>query len=144
MKRKSILAVLLVLVLATLAIVPAVAQDEFIFGMILVGPQNDGGWSQAHYEGGLYVEEQIPGAKMLVFEKLNPADAPEVTLESVVQEMVDQGATLIFTTSDEFEEDTTAAAANPAFADVTFINVSGDDAYSGDEPANVGNLMGTM
>jgi simple sugar transport system substrate-binding protein len=67
-----------------------------------------------------------------------------VTLESVVQEMVNQGATLIFTTSDEFEEDTTAAAQNPNFADVTFINVSGDDAYTGDAPANVGNVMGTM
>lgn len=144
MKRRSLLLGLLVLMVAALAVVPAAAQDEFTFGMILVGPQNDGGWSQAHYEGGLYVEEQIPGSNMLVFEKLNPADAPEVTLESVVQEMVDQGAKLIFTTSDEFEEDTTAVAQNPAFADVTFINISGDDAYSGDAPTNVGNLMGTM
>ena len=27
--------------------------------MILVGPQNDQGWSQAHYEAGLYVVEQL-------------------------------------------------------------------------------------
>jgi simple sugar transport system substrate-binding protein len=25
---------------------------EFTFGMLLVGPYNDHGWSQAHYEGG--------------------------------------------------------------------------------------------
>jgi simple sugar transport system substrate-binding protein len=144
MKHKFRSLSLVVLMLGIVAIVPAVAQDEFTFGMILVGPQNDGGWSQAHYEGGKYVEEHIPGAKMLVFEKLNPADSPEVTLESVVQDMVDQGANLIFTTSDEFEEDTTAAANNPNFKDVTFVNVSGDDAYTGDAPANVGNVMGTM
>jgi len=142
MKRKLLLLSLLVIVLTVLAIVPVSAQDEFTFGMILVGPQNDGGWSQANYEGGLYVEENVLGSNMLVFEKLNPADSPEVTLESVVQDMVDQGAQLIFTTSDEFEEDTSAVAAN--FADVTFINVSGDDAYTGDAPANVGNVMGTM
>ncbi len=28
--------------------------------MILVGPYNDNGWSQANYEGGLYVEERLP------------------------------------------------------------------------------------
>jgi len=144
MKRKLLSLSLLVFVLGVIAIAPVAAQDEFTFGMILVGPQNDGGWSQAHYEGGQYVEANVPGATMLVFEKLNPADSPETTLESVVQDMVDQGATLIFTTSDEFEEDTTAAASNANFADVTFINVSGDDAYIGDAPANVGNVMGTM
>ena len=28
------------------------AMEELIFGMILVGPENDRGWSQAHREGG--------------------------------------------------------------------------------------------
>ena len=143
MKRRLLLLTMFVVV-GLIAVVPAAAQDEFTFGLVLVGPQNDGGWSQAHFEGGKYVEEKIPGSKMLVFEKLNPADSPEVTLESVVQEMVDQGAKLIFTTSDEFEEDTTAVAKNPNFADITFINVSGDDVYTGDAPPNVGNLMGMM
>ena len=29
-----------------------VSGEGFKFGMILVGPQNDRGWSQAHFEGG--------------------------------------------------------------------------------------------
>jgi simple sugar transport system substrate-binding protein len=128
--------------LVLLAIVPAVAQDEFVFGMVLVGPKNDRGWSQAHYEGGLYVEENVPGARMVLFESLNPAAAPETTLEDVVTEMIDQGATLIFTTSDEFEEDTGVSAAN--HPDVTFINISGDDAYTGEAPPNLGNVMPQM
>lgn len=54
MHRKVILLVILALLLVSL--VPAAAQDdEFVFGVILVGPRNDRGWSQAHYEGGLYV-----------------------------------------------------------------------------------------
>ena len=44
------------------------APEEFVFGVILVGPKNDRGWSQAHYEGGLYIEENLPGARMIVFE----------------------------------------------------------------------------
>jgi simple sugar transport system substrate-binding protein len=117
---------LLILLLA-LMVVPVQAQDEeFVFGMILVGPANDGGWSQAHYEGGLYVEENVPGAQMLVFESLNPADAPEATLESVVTDMVDAGAQLIITSSDSFEQDTDAVAA--LFPDVVFVNVSGSNA----------------
>lgn len=135
--------VLLVVLFTSLLVGPALAQDdEFVFGLVLVGPQNDHGWSQAHYEGGQYVEEQIPGTRMIVFESLNPADAPETTLLDVVTEMVDQGARLIITTSDAFEEDTTRVAEQ--FPEVTFINVSGDDALTGEAPSNVGNLMGQM
>ena len=89
---------------------PEVEAEPVTFGMVLVGPKNDRGWSQAHNEGGLYVEETLPGSEMIVFESLNPADKPEATLESVVDEMVAAGATLIFTTSDEFEEDTLGLA----------------------------------
>ena len=115
---------------------------EFVFGLILVGPKNDHGWSQAHYEAGLYVEENLPGARMIVFESLNPADKPEATLEGVVDEMVADGASLIFTTSDEFEEDTVGAAEK--YPEVVFINVSGDDVLTGEAPANEGNIMGRM
>lgn len=134
---------------------PAIAQDEFIFGMILVGPRNDRGWSQAHYEGGLYVEENMPGARMLLFESLNPADSPEATLESVVADMIEQGAKLILTTSDSFEKDTDAVAAK--YPNVIFVNMSGsnaleikaNDLFGGEAedeltPPNVGNIMPQM
>jgi simple sugar transport system substrate-binding protein len=49
---------------------------------------------------------------------------------------------LIFTTSDEFEEDTSVVAAN--YPDVTFINISGDDVLTGEAPPNLGNIMGRM
>lgn len=111
-------------------------------GMVLVGPKNDHGWSQAHAEGGQFVVDNIPGSELIVFESLNPADKPEATLEGVVDDMVAEGATLIFTTSDEFEEDTLGVAEK--YPDVTFINVSGDDAKTGEAPPNLGNLMGRM
>ena len=141
MTRRMLFAVVVVLVFVGMSI-PAFAQDEFVFGMVLVGPQNDRGWSQAHFEGGQYVEDRVEDTRMVVFESLNPAASPETTLLDVVNEMVDQGAQLIFTTSDEFEEDTTAVAAS--FPDVVFINVSGDDVLTGEAPANLGNVMGQM
>jgi simple sugar transport system substrate-binding protein len=140
MKRNIFLTALLAISLLLLAVGSLSAQtDEFVFGMVLVGPHDDRGWSQAHYEGGLAVEENVEGARMLVFESLNPVDAPETTLRDVVEIFVDEGAQLVITTSDAFEEDTTALAAD--FPDVTFVNVSGDDVLTGEAPANVGNLM---
>ncbi|MCS6836528.1 MAG: BMP family ABC transporter substrate-binding protein [Anaerolineae bacterium] len=153
MKRFTLAA--LVLGVVAMLSMPATAQDEFIFGMILVGPRNDRGWSQAHFEGGLYVEQNMPGAKMLLFESLNPADAPEATLESVAADMIEQGAKLILTTSDSFEKDTDAVAAK--YPDVIFVNMSGSNAleikahdlFGGEAeeentPPNVGNIMPQM
>lgn len=157
MNRKLSLTLLLLVIFGLLAIVPAFAQDEFVFGVILVGPENDGGWSQAHYEGGLYVEENIPGTRMIYLSSLNPADRPETTLEAAVRDMVDQGARLILTTSDAFELDTDTVAA--LFPDVVFINASGSNALDQNAhdvfpdlipapegeamavPSNIGNVM---
>lgn len=158
MKRSRLL--LVILLLSLTAVLPVQAQEEFVFGLILVGPKDDGGWSQAHYEGGLYAAEHIPGAKMLVYESLNPADSPEATLESVTADLVAAGAKLIVTTSDSFEVETDAVAA--LFPDIAFVNVSGSnalvekayDVYEGIiaapegeaevAPPNVGNLMAGM
>ncbi|MGQ9907221.1 MAG: BMP family lipoprotein [Candidatus Flexifilum sp.] len=142
MRVKGVFVLFVSVLLAVMVIAPIAAQDEIVFGVVLVGPQNDRGWSQAHYEGGQYVEANLPGSRMVVFESLNPADAPETTLSEVVTEMVDQGARVIFTASDAFEEDTAAVARS--FPDVVFINISGDDVLTGEAPSNVGNLMGQM
>ena len=123
-RRVSLL--FMVLVLIIFAGLPAMAQDDVVFGVVLVGPNDDRGWSTSHYEAGLYVEENLPGSSMLFFESLNPADSPETTLMDVVEFMVDEGAQVVFTTSDSFEEDTNGVAA--AFPDVTFINITGSNA----------------
>src|SRR5262249_43236821 len=44
---------------------PTPVPVEFTFGLLMVGPYNDHGWSQAHYEAGQYVEKNVPGAKMV-------------------------------------------------------------------------------
>jgi simple sugar transport system substrate-binding protein len=144
-KRKSwmVLAVLMVAaVLITSCQGVGVKKSEFVFGVVLVGPYNDHGWSEAHYQAGKYVEQKIPGAKMIYFDKLNPADRKGTTLEQVVEELVSQGAKMIFTTSDDFQADTDVVAAK--YPKIPFLMISGDHAKSGKAPKNVANYMGRM
>jgi simple sugar transport system substrate-binding protein len=120
--------------------------EPLVFGMILVGPQNDHGWSQAHFEAGQYLEEKL-GAQMIVLDKVNPADRPETSVEQVVTDMVDQGAQLIFATSDDMKDGIEAAAAE--HPDVPMIWSSGDNAWAEGKDyrpdlTNLGNVMGRM
>ena len=142
MKLKITFVLAMLMALLVVNGLPALAQDQFVFGMILVGPKNDGGWSQDHYEAGERLEQAIPGSKMLVFESLNTSDHPETNLEQVSSQMIDQGAKVIFTTSDDFKDDTDAVAAK--FPDVTFINASGNTVLEGTAPANVGDIDGQL
>jgi simple sugar transport system substrate-binding protein len=119
---------------------------QFVFGMILVGPQNDHGWSQAHYEAGQYLEQKL-GAKMIVIDKVNPADRPNTTVPQVVSDMIDQGAQLIFATSDDFKDGIIEAAGQ--HPDVPMIFSSGDTAWQDGKDyradlTNLGNVMGRM
>lgn len=121
---------------------PAAPAEEFTFGMVLVGPINDGGWNQAHYEGAQYVVEKVPGVKFIYIDKVNPADRPNVKVEQAIEELIGQGAKLIITNSAEFADGTNIAAA--AHPDVFFIHASGDKVLTGEAPPNVRNLMGRM
>ena len=103
----------------------------FVFGMLLVGPYNDHGWSQANYEGGQYLIQKLGGptkAKMIMLDKVNSADRPSVKAEDVVTSMINQGAQLIFATSDDFKDAILAAAA--AHPTVPMVWSSGDSAWA--------------
>ena len=119
---------------------PTATPEPFLFGVVLVGPKDDYGWSEAHYIAAEYAKEHVPESDFITYESLIPGG--EVTLEMVVDDMVAQGAKLIFTTSDAFEEDTIPVAKK--YPDIVFINVSGDDVLTGEAPANEGNFMGKM
>jgi simple sugar transport system substrate-binding protein len=121
---------------------PASTGDGFVFGLVLVGPKDDQGWSEAHYRAGQYVQEQIAGSRMLVMESLNPDAAPHKTLVGVVDEMVAQGAQLILITSDDFAADTTVAARS--HPETAFVHISGDHALQPDALPNIGNYYGRM
>ena len=120
--------------------------QPIVFGVILVGPYNDHGWSEAHYMGGKYVESKIPNTKMIYVDNLNPGAKPGVTVPQVVDDLISKGAKIIFTTSDDFKDGTLEAAKkNP---NVPLVNVSGDHAWKEGKdyqaPSNLSNFMGRM
>lgn len=122
------------------------AGSQLTFGMILVGPQNDRGWSQANYEAGQYIVDRL-GAKMIVLDKVNPSDRPSTSVEQVADDMISsQGAQLIFATSDDMKDGILAAAA--AHPEVPMIWTSGDSAWQDGKDfknlPNLGNIMGQM
>ncbi len=121
---------------------PEVVEKQFTFGMLLVGPYNDHGWSQAHFEGGKYVENMIPNTKMIYIDKVNPADRPGITISQLVDDLVEKGATLIIANSDDMKDGIREAALMQP--DIHFIHVSGDDVLTGKSPQNLSNLMGRM
>ena len=122
------------------------AAEEFVFGMLLVGPYNDRGYSQAHYEGGLYVEENVPGTKMVYLDKVNVADRPGTTPAQLAEELVDKGAKMVVFNSDDMKDSAHEfAAANP---DIIVIHASGDgnwaDGKGFKDLPNMANIMGRM
>lgn len=121
---------------------PADDDDELVFGMILVGPRDDHGWSEAHYRAGQYVEANVPDTRMIVLENLNPDARPEMTLETAVHDMIEEGAELIFVTSDDFAADTMVAADH--HADAMFVHTTGDHVLEGEAPSNLTNFMPRM
>ena len=137
---------LIALVLSGMLIMnPAHAQTAdkpFIFGLLLVGPYNDHGWSQAHYDAGLYVEKKVPGTKMIYIDKVNPADRPGVTIPQLVDDLVGKGAKLIIANSDDMKDGAREAA--KLHPNTYFLHVSGDDVLTGKATKNLANVMGRM
>jgi basic membrane protein A and related proteins len=104
-------------------------------GFIYVGPKDDFGYNQAAYEGSLAVGEAFPDVEILQAENV-PETAES---EAVMQDMIDNGADLIFATSYghlEFAEN--LAAENP---DVVFVHQGGLEQGGLD---NVGTYFGTV
>jgi simple sugar transport system substrate-binding protein len=127
---------------------PTQAQPPapFLFGVILVGPYNDHGWSEAHYVAGKYVESKIPNTKMIYVDNVNPGAKPGVTVPQVVEDLISKGVKIIFTTSDDFKDGTLEAAEK--HPEVPLVNVSGDHAWNEGKdykgPKNLSNFMGRM
>lgn len=141
-KRTALAPALLLLAALFIPAMATAADKPFIFGMLLVGPYNDRGWSQSHYEAGKYVEEKTGNARMLYIDKVNPADRPGMTVPQLVEDLVEKGAKLVIANSDDMKDGIRQAAL--AHPDIHFIHVSGDDVWTGKAPPNLTNLMGKM
>jgi simple sugar transport system substrate-binding protein len=120
--------------------------QTYTFGLLMVGPYNDHGWSEAHYDAGLYVESKLPGSKMIYVDKVNTADRPGTTPAQLAESLLSQGAQLIIFNSDDMKDSATEFSQN--HPDIPVIMASGDQSWKEGEayvdlPMMV-NIMGKM
>jgi basic membrane protein A and related proteins len=87
---------------------------------IYVGPHNDGGWSQAHDQGRLFVQKAL-GSKVQTTYKENVPEGPQVA--TVIDQLVSDGNKIIFATSFGFQP--AMAAAAKKYPDVKFEMATG-------------------
>ncbi len=114
--------------------IPDVEDGKFNVAMVLIGPHDDGGWSQSHYEGLQYIEKNVQGTHTAYVE-LVPEGAQA---EQVYRSLARKGFNLIFGTSFGYMD--AMATVAEEFPDTMFIHISGFK--SNDK--NFGNLFGAM
>ena len=109
-----------VLLVAVLALfIPAFAQVEQITaGFIYVGPTDDNGWTEAHDAARQMLDDEYDWLTTIAVESVPEADA-----EPFIDQLIQQGANVIFTTSFGFMDATIAAAAR--YPDVVFAHATG-------------------
>jgi basic membrane protein A len=114
--------------------IPDIEEGKFNVAAVLIGPHDDGGWSQAHYEGLEYIQQNVPNTHIAYIENV-----PEGTeSEQVIRSLARKGFDLIFTTSFGYMDPTMTVAEE--FPDQTFIHISGFKTNNN----NFGNLFGAM
>ena len=114
--------------------IPTVEEGKHNVGFVYVGPHDDGGWTQAHDVGRMYVEENVDNVHTAYVE--NVAEGADA--EQVIRSMARKGFDTIFTTSFGFMDGSEIVA--DEFPDVDIIHISG---FKSNED-NFGNLMGAM
>jgi basic membrane protein A len=114
--------------------IPATEDGKLNVAMVLIGPHDDGGYSQAHFEGLQYIEKNVPNVHTAYVENV-PEGADS---EQVIRSLARKGFKLIITTSFGYMDPTATVA--DEFPDKTFIHVSGYKTNN----KNFGNLFGAM
>ena len=114
--------------------VPAIVDGMFNVAMVLIGPHDDGGWSQAHYDGLLYVEENVDNTHV-AFIELVPEGADS---EQVFRSLARKGFDLIIGSSFGYMDPMEIVAAD--FPDAMFIHLTGFKTNG----TNYGNMFGEM
>ena len=99
--------------------IPDVEEGKFNVAMVLIGPHDDGGWSQAHFEGLEYIQENVENVHTAYIENV-PEGADS---EQVFRSLARKGFNLIFGTSFGFGDPMEVVAGE--FPDTMFIHLTG-------------------
>jgi basic membrane protein A len=114
--------------------IPDVEAGKFNVAMVLIGPHDDGGWSQAHYEGLQYMCQNVPDTHVAYIE-LVPEGADS---EQVFRSLARKGFNFIIGTSFGYMDPMATVAEE--FPDITFLHLTGYKSNG----KNFGNFFGAM
>jgi basic membrane protein A len=114
--------------------IPEVVDGKFNVAMVLIGPHDDGGWSQAHYEGLLYVCENVDNSHVAYIENVPEGADSEQTFRSLAR----KGFNFIIGTSFGYMDPMETVAGE--FPDATFLHLTGFKSNG----TNFGNFFGAM
>jgi basic membrane protein A len=114
--------------------IPDVVSGKFNVAMVLIGPHDDGGWSQAHYEGLQYLCQNLAGSHVAYVE-LVPEGADS---EQVFRSLARKGFNFIIGTSFGYMDPMATVAGE--FPDTTFLHLTGYKSNG----KNFGNFFGAV
>ncbi len=115
--------------------IPETEEGMFNVAFVYVGPIGDGGWTYAHNEGRVYLENELGDTVHTAYLESVPEGADA---ERVIRNLARAGFDAIFTTSFGYMDPTEVVAEE--FPDTYFVHVSG---YKKNE-TNFANLFGAM
>jgi basic membrane protein A len=114
--------------------IPEIEAGKFNVAMVLIGPHDDAGWSQAHFEGLQYVCEHVANAHVAYIENvLDTADS-----EQVFRSLSRKGFDFIIGTSFGYMDPMDAVANE--FPAITYLHLTGFKSNG----TNFGNFFGAM
>ena len=114
--------------------VPDVVAGKFNVAMVLIGPHDDGGWSQAHYEGLQYLCKNLAGSHVAYVELV--PEGPDS--EQVFRSLARKGFNFIIGTSFGYMDPMDKVAKD--FPDATFLHLTGFKSNG----KNFGNFFGAV
>jgi basic membrane protein A len=114
--------------------IPDIETGKFNVAMVLIGPHDDAGWSQAHYEGLQYVCENVENTHVAYIENV----AEGADSEQVFRSLSRKGFNFIIGTSFGYMDPMAAVAEE--FPDITYLHLTGFKSNN----KNFGNFFGAM
>ena len=114
--------------------IPSAQEGKFNVGMVLIGPHDDGGWSQAHFEGLEYIAANVDNVHVAYIENVPEGSESEQVFRSLSR----KGFDLILGTSFGYMDGMEIVAEE--FPNIVYSHISG---YKSNME-NFGNLFGAM
>ena len=99
MKKILVLALALVMLLGTFSVANAefgaIAKEDLKIGFVYIGDVSDAGYTYAHHQGTLAMQEAIGLTDEQIILKRNVSDSSASDTETAIRELIEQGCNVV-------------------------------------------------